>query len=137
MAVIRDLVVDFTQFWAQYESIQPWLQTYSPDPEKERPQSPEERAKLDGLYECILCACCTTACPSYWWNGDKFLGPAALLQSYRWLVDSRDEATGDRLDDARGPVQALPLPHDHELRQDLPEGAQPGQGDRRDQENGG
>jgi succinate dehydrogenase / fumarate reductase iron-sulfur subunit len=105
MAVIKDLVVDFTQFWAQYESIQPWLQTYTPDPEKERTQSPEERVKLDGLYECILCACCSTACPSYWWNGEKFLGPAALLQAYRWLADSRDEATQDRLDNLEDPYR--------------------------------
>lgn len=105
MEVIKDLVVDFTQFWAQYESIQPWLQTYTPAPEKERQQSPEERVKLDGLYECILCACCSTSCPSYWWNGEKYLGPAALLQSYRWIADSRDEATGDRLDSLEDPFK--------------------------------
>jgi len=105
MAVIRDLVVDFTQFWAQYEWTQPWLQTQGPAPEKERTQSIPDRARLDGLYECILCACCTTACPSYWWNGDKFLGPAALLQSYRWLIDSRDEATGARLDALEDPFK--------------------------------
>jgi succinate dehydrogenase / fumarate reductase iron-sulfur subunit len=105
MAVIKDLVVDFSQFWAQYEFIQPWLQTYTPDPEKERTQSPEERVKLDGLYECILCACCSTACPSYWWNGEKFLGPAALLQAYRWLADTRDEATQDRLDRLEDPYR--------------------------------
>ena len=105
MQVIRDLVVDFTHFWAQYESIQPWLQTYTPAPVKERLQSPEERVELDGLYECILCACCSTACPSYWWNGEKYLGPAALLQSYRWLADSRDEATGDRLENLEDPFK--------------------------------
>ena len=105
MAVIRDLVVDFTQFWAQYEWTQPWLQTQGPAPEKERTQSIPDRARLDGLYECILCACCTTSCPSYWWNGDKYLGPAALLQSYRWLIDSRDEATGDRLDALEDPYK--------------------------------
>jgi succinate dehydrogenase / fumarate reductase iron-sulfur subunit len=105
MAVIRDLVVDFTRFWAQYESIQPWLRTTTPAPERERPQSVEERARLDGLYECILCASCSTACPSYWWNGDKYLGPAALLQAYRWLVDSRDEATGPRLDELEDPFK--------------------------------
>ena len=105
MAVIRDLVVDFTQFWAQYESIQPWLKTTSHDPQKERLQSPEDRAKLDGLYECILCASCSTACPSYWWNSEKFLGPAALLQSYRWLIDSRDEGTGERLDELEDPFK--------------------------------
>ena len=105
MQVIRDLVVDFSGFWAQYEWTKPWLQTYAPPPDRERTQSVEERAKLDGLYECILCACCTTACPSYWWNGDKFLGPAALLQSYRWLVDSRDEATGERLESLEDPYK--------------------------------
>ena len=105
MAVIRDLVVDFTQFWAQYEWTQPWLQTQGPAPEKERTQSIPDRARLDGLYECILCACCTTSCPSYWWNGDKYLGPAALLQSYRWLIDSRDEATGDRLEALEDPYK--------------------------------
>mgnify|MGYP001187798589 FL=1 len=105
MAVIRDLVVDFSKFWAQYESIQPWLKTESPDPQKERLQSPEDRAKLDGLYECILCASCSTACPSYWWNGDRYLGPAVLLQSYRWLIDSRDEGTGERLDELEDPFK--------------------------------
>jgi succinate dehydrogenase / fumarate reductase, iron-sulfur subunit len=98
MSVIKDLVPDLSHFFAQYEYIQPWLQTSSPAPEDEWRQSPEERAKLNGLYECILCACCTTACPSYWWNGDRFLGPAALLNATRWLADSRDEATGERLD---------------------------------------
>ncbi|SNB54577.1 succinate dehydrogenase subunit B [Arboricoccus pini] len=105
MQVIKDLVVDFTQFWAQYESIQPWLQTYTTSPEKERRQSPDDRQKLDGLYECILCACCSTSCPSYWWNSDKYLGPAALLQAYRWIADSRDEATGDRLDELEDPFK--------------------------------
>jgi succinate dehydrogenase / fumarate reductase iron-sulfur subunit len=99
MDVIKDLVPDFTHFYAQYASIQPWLQTVTPPPSgKERLQSPEDRAKLDGLYECILCACCSTSCPSYWWNADKFLGPAILLQAYRWLADSRDEMTGERLE---------------------------------------
>jgi succinate dehydrogenase / fumarate reductase iron-sulfur subunit len=105
MSVVRDLVVDFSGFWAQYEWTQPWLQAHTPAPEKERLQSQDDRLKLDGLYECILCACCTTACPSYWWNGDKFLGPAALLQSYRWLVDSRDEATGERLEALEDPYK--------------------------------
>jgi succinate dehydrogenase / fumarate reductase, iron-sulfur subunit len=105
MQVVKDLVVDFSQFWAQYESIEPWLQAYTPAPEKERTQSPEERLKVDGLYECILCACCSTACPSYWWNGEKFLGPAALLQAYRWLADSRDEATQHRLDNLEDPYR--------------------------------
>ncbi|BCX16650.1 MAG: succinate dehydrogenase iron-sulfur subunit [Geminicoccaceae bacterium] len=105
MHVIKDLVVDFSTFWAQYESIQPWLKTYTPAPEKERRQSPAERARLDGLYECILCACCSTSCPSYWWNGDRYLGPAALLQAYRWLADSRDEATAERLEDLEDPFK--------------------------------
>jgi succinate dehydrogenase / fumarate reductase iron-sulfur subunit len=105
MNVLKDLVVDFTHFWAQYESIQPWLKTDSANPSKERTQSIEERERLDGLYECILCACCSTSCPSYWWNGDKYLGPAALLQAYRWIADSRDEDTGDRLDDLEDPFR--------------------------------
>jgi succinate dehydrogenase / fumarate reductase iron-sulfur subunit len=99
MPVIKDLVPDMTQFYAQYASIQPWLQTKSAPPAgRERLQSKEDRAKLDGLYECILCACCSTSCPSYWWSGEKYLGPAALLQAYRWISDSRDEATAERLD---------------------------------------
>jgi succinate dehydrogenase / fumarate reductase iron-sulfur subunit len=106
MEVIKDLVPDMTHFYAQYASIQPWLKTSSPDPSgKERLQSPQDRAKLDGLYECILCACCSTSCPSYWWNSDKFLGPAILLQAYRWLADSRDEATGERLDQLEDPFR--------------------------------
>ncbi|MFC0102534.1 succinate dehydrogenase iron-sulfur subunit [Sphingopyxis terrae] len=106
MEVIKDLVPDFTHFYAQYASIEPWLKTKSTTPSgKERLQSPEEREKLDGLYECILCACCSTSCPSYWWNSDKFLGPAILLQAYRWLADSRDEYTGERLDDLEDPFR--------------------------------
>jgi succinate dehydrogenase / fumarate reductase iron-sulfur subunit len=105
MYVVKDLVVDFSSFWAQYESIQPWLKTYTPAPAKERRQSPAERARLDGLYECILCACCSTSCPSYWWNGDRYLGPAVLLQAYRWLADSRDEATAERLEDLEDPFK--------------------------------
>ncbi|MBU2887407.1 succinate dehydrogenase iron-sulfur subunit [Gilvimarinus agarilyticus] len=97
LPVIRDLVVDMSQFYAQYKKIEPYLQNKSPAPAIERLQSPEDRAKLDGLYECILCACCSTSCPSFWWNPDKFIGPAGLLQAYRFLVDSRDEATEDRL----------------------------------------
>ncbi|GAB6067118.1 succinate dehydrogenase iron-sulfur subunit [Methylothermus subterraneus] len=103
--VIKDLVVDQTHFFAQYAAIRPWLQTVTPPPDRERLQSPEERARLDGLYECILCACCSTACPSYWWNGDRFLGPAALLQAYRWIADSRDEMTGERLDELEDPFK--------------------------------
>ena len=106
MEVIKDLVPDFTHFFAQYASIEPWLKTKTPPPAgKERLQSPEDRAKLDGLYECILCACCSSSCPSYWWNSDRFLGPAILLQAYRWLADSRDEMTGERLDDLEDPFR--------------------------------
>jgi succinate dehydrogenase / fumarate reductase iron-sulfur subunit len=106
MDVIKDLVPDFTHFYAQYSSIKPWLQTVTPPPSgKERLQSPKDREKLDGLYECILCACCSTSCPSYWWNSDKFLGPAILLQAYRWLADSRDEMTGERLDELEDPFR--------------------------------
>ena len=106
MDVIKDLVPDFTHFYAQYASIKPWLQTVTPAPAgKERLQSPDDRAKLDGLYECILCACCSTSCPSYWWNSDKFLGPAILLQAYRFLADSRDEMTGERLDELEDPFR--------------------------------
>ncbi len=98
MPVVKDLVPDLTVFYAQHALIQPYLQTVSPTPQREWKQSEADRSKLDGLYECILCACCTTACPSYWWNGDRYLGPAALLQAHRWLRDSRDEKTGERLD---------------------------------------
>ena len=106
MSVIKDLVPDMTHFYAQYASIKPWIQTQSaPPPDRERLQSKEDRAKLDGLYECILCACCSTSCPSYWWNPDRYLGPAILLQSYRWIVDSRDEATGERLDALEDPFR--------------------------------
>jgi succinate dehydrogenase / fumarate reductase iron-sulfur subunit len=104
MSVIKDLVPDFTHFYAQYSSIKPWLESSDiPTDGKERLQSPKEREKLDGLYECILCACCSTSCPSYWWNSDKFLGPAILLQAYRWLADSRDAATTERLDQLDDP----------------------------------
>ncbi len=105
MPVVKDLVPDLTQFYAQHASIDPFLRTDTPAPEKEWKQSREDREKLDGLYECILCACCSTACPSYWWNQERYLGPAALLQAYRWLVDSRDEATGDRLDNLEDPFR--------------------------------
>ncbi len=105
MQVVKDLVPDMTHFYAQYASIEPWIKTESPQPDKERLQSPEDRKKLDGLYECILCACCSTSCPSYWWNGERYLGPAILLQAYRWLVDSRDEAAGERLDDVDDPYR--------------------------------
>jgi len=105
MPVVKDLVPDLTMFYAQYASIEPWLKTDTAAPEKEWRQTLEDRAKLDGLYECILCACCTTSCPSYWWNGDRYLGPASLLQARRWLVDSRDETTGERLDDLEDPFR--------------------------------
>jgi succinate dehydrogenase / fumarate reductase iron-sulfur subunit len=106
MKVIKDLVPDLSYFYAQYESIKPWLQTESQAPsDGERLQSPEDREKLDGLYECILCACCSTSCPSYWWNEDKYLGPAVLLQANRWLADSRDENAGERLDNLEDPFK--------------------------------
>ena len=103
--VVKDLVADLTVFYAQHASIEPWLHTTTPAPEKEWLQSPEDRAKLDGLYECILCASCSTSCPSYWWNGEKYLGPAVLLQAYRWLINSRDEARGERLDNLEDPFR--------------------------------
>ena len=105
MPVVKDLVPDLTVFYAQYASIEPWLKTDTAAPEKEWGQTHEDRAKLDGLYECILCACCTTSCPSYWWSGERYLGPAVLLQARRWLVDSRDEATGERLDELEDPFR--------------------------------
>ena len=106
MNVVKDLVPDMTHFYAQYASIKPWIRTQSaPPPDAERLQSKEDRAKLDGLYECILCACCTTSCPSYWWNSEKYLGPAVLLQAYRWIADSRDEDTGARLDELEDPFK--------------------------------
>jgi succinate dehydrogenase / fumarate reductase iron-sulfur subunit len=105
MPVVKDLVPDLTHVYAQYTSIEPWMRTDSAPPSRERLQSPAEREKLDGLYECILCFCCTTSCPSYWWNGERYLGPAILLQAYRWIADSRDEATGDRLDALEDPFR--------------------------------
>ena len=105
MPVVKDLVPDLTRFYAQHASVEPWLKTDTRAPGTEWRQSHEDREKLDGLYECILCACCSTSCPSYWWNGDRYLGPAALLQAYRWLIDSRDEATGDRLDGLEDPFK--------------------------------
>jgi len=105
MPVVKDLVPDLANFYAQHASIEPWLKTTSATPEKEWRQSHEDRAKLDGLYECILCACCSTSCPSYWWNPERYLGPAALLQAHRWIKDSRDEATGERLDDLEDPFR--------------------------------
>ncbi len=106
MPMVKDLVPDLTVPYAQYHSIEPWLQTSTAAPtDGERLQSEEERSKLDGLWECILCFCCQTSCPSYWWNGERYLGPAILLQAYRWIADSRDEAVGDRLDDLDDPFR--------------------------------
>lgn len=107
LPVVRDLVVDMTQFYAQYDKAKPYLQNNNPPPATERLQSPEDRTKLDGLYECILCACCSTACPSYWWNPDKYMGPAALLQAYRFIADSRDTATKERLADLTDPFSVF------------------------------
>jgi len=105
LPVIRDLIVDMTQFFEQYYSVKPYLINNDPPPERERLQSPAEREALDGLYECILCACCSTACPSFWWNPDKFVGPAGLLQAYRFIADSRDQATAERLDNLEDPYR--------------------------------
>ena len=106
MPVVKDLVPDMADFYAQYASIEPWMKTDTAPPSStERLQAQEDREKLDGLYECILCACCSTSCPSYWWNSDRYLGPATLLQAYRWLADSRDEATGERLDELEDPFR--------------------------------
>ena len=105
MRVVKDLVPDMTNFYAQLQSIEPWLKTSTATPPKEWKQDKEDREKLDGLYECILCACCSTACPSYWWNEERYLGPAVLLQAYRWVIDSRDEATGERLDNLEDPFR--------------------------------
>ncbi len=105
MPVIKDLVPDLSTFYAQHRSVEPWLKTTTPAPRTEWLQSRDDREKLDGLYECILCACCSTSCPSYWWNGEKYLGPAVLLQAYRWLIDSRDEAREERLDSLEDPFK--------------------------------
>ena len=105
LPIIRDLIVDMTQFFAQYHSIKPYVIDERPMPEKERLQTPEQRDELNGLYECILCACCSTSCPSFWWNPDKFVGPAGLLQAYRFIADSRDQATNERLDDLEDPYR--------------------------------
>ncbi|HEX2649902.1 MAG TPA: succinate dehydrogenase iron-sulfur subunit [Burkholderiales bacterium] len=105
LPVIRDLIVDMTQFFKQYHSIKPYVVNHDAPPERERLQSPQEREALDGLYECILCACCSTSCPSFWWNPDKFVGPAGLLQAYRFIADSRDQMTAERLDDLEDPYR--------------------------------
>ena len=105
LPIIRDLIVDMTQFFKQYNSIKPYLINNDPPPQTERLQSPEDRLQLDGLYECILCACCSTACPSFWWNPDKFVGPAGLLAAYRFIADSRDQAINERLDNLEDPYR--------------------------------
>jgi len=105
MPVIKDLVPDLTRFYAQHRSIEPWLKTVTPEPQSEWKQYPDDRKKLDGLYECILCACCSTSCPSFWWNPDKFVGPAGLLNAYRFIADSRDQALNERLDDLEDPYR--------------------------------
>ena len=107
LPVVRDLVVDLSQFYRQYEKIRPYVINDKPPPAQERLQTPEQRAELDGLYECILCACCSTSCPSFWWNPDKFIGPAGLLQAYRFLADSRDTATAERLADLDDPFSVF------------------------------
>ncbi|MBB5020022.1 succinate dehydrogenase / fumarate reductase iron-sulfur subunit [Chitinivorax tropicus] len=105
MPVVRDLIVDMTQFFNQYHSIKPYVQNDEPAPQRERLQSPQDRKELDGLYECILCACCSTSCPSFWWNPDKFVGPAGLLAAYRFIADTRDRATSERLDNLEDPYR--------------------------------
>ncbi len=107
LPVSRDLIVDMTQFYQQFEKVKPYLQNNTPPPAKERLQTPEERATLDGLYECILCACCSTSCPSFWWNPDKFIGPAGLLQAYRFIIDSRDTEATERLADLADPFSVF------------------------------
>ena len=127
MPVIKDLVADLSVPYAQYASIKPWLQAETPPPSAERLQSPEERAKLDGRWECILCFCCQTSCPSYWWNGDRYLGPAVLLQAHRWLVDSRDEAAGERLDELDDPYRLYRCHTIMNCTNTCPKGLNPGQ----------
>ena len=127
MEVIKDLVPDLSHVFAQYSLIEPWMQTKTPRPEKERLQSPDERSELDGLYECILCFCCTSGCPSHWWNGGRFLGPAVLLQADRWLVDSRDEATGERLDALEDPFRLYRCHTILNCTRTCPKGLNPGQ----------
>lgn len=132
--MIRDLVIDMTQFYTQWEKVKPFLiNDEKLPPVREHLQSPEERAKLDGLYECILCACCSTSCPSFWWNPDKFIGPAGLLAAYRWLADSRDTAATDRLGNLDDAFSVFRLPRHNELRERLSQGLEPDQGHRSDQ----
>ena len=127
MPVLKDLVVDLSVPFAQYASIKPWLQAETPMPSSERLQAPHERARLDGLWECILCFCCQTSCPSYWWNGDRYLGPAVLLQAYRWLADSRDEAAGERLDELNDPFRLYRCHTIMNCTNTCPKGLNPGQ----------
>jgi succinate dehydrogenase / fumarate reductase iron-sulfur subunit len=127
MRIVKDLVPDQTHLFAQHGLIEPWLRSKTPDPERERLQSPEERKRLDGLYECILCFCCTSGCPSHWWNGDRFLGPAVLLQAARWLSDSRDEATGERLDDLEDPFRLYRCHTILNCTRTCPKGLNPGE----------
>lgn len=127
MYVIKDLVPDMTNFYKQYQSIQPWLQSDQDEVNRtQNIQSVEDRKKLDGLYECILCACCSTACPSYWWNGDKYLGPATLMQAYRWVIDSRDQATEERLNRLRDPFSVYRCHTIMNCTRTCPKGLNPG-----------
>ncbi|MFQ5954884.1 MAG: succinate dehydrogenase iron-sulfur subunit [Kiloniellales bacterium] len=126
LPVVKDLVPDLTRAYAQLASVEPWIKTKTPAPERERLQSPEERAKLDGLWECILCFCCATSCPSYWWNGDRYLGPAILLQAYRWIADSRDEFAGERLDDLEDPFRLYRCHTIMNCTRTCPKGLNPG-----------
>ncbi len=127
MPVVKDLVPDLTAAFEQYTSIKPWLQTETPPPpDRERLQSREDRAELDGLWECILCFCCSTACPSYWWNSDRYLGPAVLLQAYRWIADSRDEKTGERLDELEDPFRLYRCHTIMNCTKTCPKGLNPG-----------
>lgn len=127
MEIIKDLVPDLTHLFAQYAAIEPWLKSKTPAPETERLQSPAERSKIDGSYECILCFCCTSGCPSHWWNGDRFLGPAVLLQAWRWLVDSRDEFTSERLDNLEDPFRLYRCHTILNCTRTCPKGLNPGQ----------
>lgn len=128
MPVVKDLVPDLSMAYAQYASVEPWIKAEEPvSMDKERLQSPEERAKLDGLWECVLCMCCSTSCPSYWWNGDRYLGPATLLQSYRWIVDSRDDHTGERLDNLEDPFKLYRCHTIMNCTQTCPKGLNPAQ----------
>lgn len=130
MYVIKDLVPDMNNFYKQYKDIQPWLQRNDEDQlgsgEKQLLQSTDDRAKLDGLYECILCACCSTSCPSYWWNADKYLGPAVLMQAYRWMIDSRDQSTKERLDKLRDPFSVYRCHTIMNCTKTCPKGLNPG-----------